>query len=131
MFQHPFHNKIYQLLHTYPPDYEADDQPFWRGLKKLPVPAIFDPSDPTHADFIFSAANLWAYTLNIKFTMDKKSAADYAVKLPVAAYEHKKVVIRTTETDTSEEKAEDDEIRIAELVQVLSSKTFSFITFEL
>ena len=93
---------------------------FWSSLKRLPKPLDFNPDDETHVHFLIAAANLWSYVFNVPPLQDKRAAAIIAAELKVNKFAPKSMVIKESETDTREEKAEDDEVRIADLVNILS-----------
>jgi ubiquitin-activating enzyme E1 len=126
MFQDTFYNMIAQLLHSFPPDHKVESgQLFWSGLKRLPKTVKYDATDPIHVEFIFATANLFAYIFKLKPITDKKAAAVEADEVSVKEFNPKKVVIKESDKDTKEEKAEDDDVRIAELTQLLSSAKIS------
>lgn len=65
-FEEYYHNTIAQLLHIFPADYkDKDGQPFWSGPKRAPNVVVFDKNDPLHAEYVYSAANLFAHLLGI------------------------------------------------------------------
>lgn len=122
MFQDTFHNMIAQLLYTFPHDHKTEaGQLFWSGLKRLPKILDYDPQDPLHADFIYATANLFAFIFRLDPITDKEDAAKRAAKIEVHTFNPKKMVIKESDLDTKVEKAEDDETRIDELTQLLSS----------
>ena len=118
---------IGQLLYTFPPEHKTESgQLFWSGLKRLPQIIYFNPEDETHVDFIFSTANLFAYIFNLPPITDRAAAAKIASGLKCKEFEAKKIVIaKENETEIKEDKGDDDEIRVAELTQLLSSKTIN------
>jgi len=71
--------------------------------------------------FLISTANLWSYVLNFPPLQDKRAAAVIAAELKVDTFQPKKVVLQENENDTREETAEDDDVRIAELTEELTS----------
>mmetsp|Transcript_12121 Transcript_12121/g.10436 ORF Transcript_12121/g.10436 Transcript_12121/m.10436 type:complete len:296 (+) Transcript_12121:1580-2467(+) len=116
LFQDTFHNMIAQLLYTFPPEHKTESgQLFWSGLKRLPKTLNFDPEDETHVNFIFSTANLFAYIFNLEALKDKSKVAKEASDIQYQPFKPKNVVIKESDKDTKEEKAEDDETRVAEL----------------
>lgn len=67
VFETEFANKVQQLLYNFPKDSETSSgTPFWSGPKRAPDALKFDPNNPTHFQFIVSAANLHAFNFNIK-----------------------------------------------------------------
>lgn len=126
MFQDVFYNQIAQLLYTFPADHTTESgQLFWSGLKRLPKIVEFDSTDPTHVEFVFSAANLWAYVFALSPLTNKEEVAAAASKVHVKEFNPKKVVIKESDKDTKVEMAEDDETRIVELTQQLLSTKIS------
>jgi ubiquitin-activating enzyme E1 len=126
MFQDLFHNMIAQLLYTFPPEHKTESgQLFWSGLKRLPKILNFNPEDPTHQDFIYSCANLFAYVFNLPRIEDKNFTTKVAASIHIDEYKPKNVIIKESDKDTREEKAEDDEVRIAELSQLLVNAKIS------
>lgn len=114
------------MVHNFPADHKTEaGQPFWTSLKRLPKPITFDPDDPTHVHFLIAAANLWAYVFNVAPLQDKRAAAIIAAELKTNTFQPKNVVIKESEQDTREEKAEDDEVRVKELLDILSGKVFT------
>jgi ubiquitin-activating enzyme E1 len=123
IFQDTFYNMIASLLHTFPADHKTEaGQLFWSGLKRLPQAIEFDPKDNTHVEFVFATANLFAFVFKLDPITDKNWAAKTASEIKVNQYNPKKVVVKENEKDVKEEKAEDDEVVIEELSQLLSSK---------
>lgn len=56
-----FHNRIAQLVYTFPEDYATSSgAPFWSPPKRFPVAIPFSADDELHAAFIVAAANLQA-----------------------------------------------------------------------
>lgn len=65
-FETQFSNQIKQLLFNFPPDQlTSSGALFWSGPKRCPHPLKFSFDNPTHLDYIVSAANLKAYMYNI------------------------------------------------------------------
>lgn len=61
-----FNNQIRQLVHSFPPDHTTSEgKPFWSGVKRLPKAISYSPDDPVHAEFILSAANIFAAILGV------------------------------------------------------------------
>jgi ubiquitin-activating enzyme E1 len=71
-FEELFSNRIKQLLFNFPLDrLTSSGTPFWSGAKKPPTPVEFDPTDPLHAEFIVSVANMRASVYQIPLCEDK------------------------------------------------------------
>ncbi|CAL1700876.1 unnamed protein product [Somion occarium] len=70
-FEDKFNNSIRQLLYSLPKGaVTSTGQPFWSGPKRAPDPLTFDPNDPTHLQFIISAANLHAFNYGLRGETD-------------------------------------------------------------
>lgn len=60
LFEDYFANKPKDLLHKFPLDSVAESgEKFWIGSKRPPTPAVFDPSNELHMEFVYSAAKLY------------------------------------------------------------------------
>lgn len=126
IFQDTFYNMIASLLHTFPAEHKTEaGQLFWSGLKRLPQAIEFNPSDKTHVEFIFATANLFAFVFKLGPIKDIDWAAKVAADIKVNPYNPKKVVVKENEKEVKEEKADDDEARVEELTQLLSSSKIS------
>lgn len=84
-FYHQFRNRILDLTHCFPEDTRVIEQetgadlgPFWTGSKRFPLPATFSPDDETHVDYLFSAANLYAFMLGIGAVRDRAAFLERA-----------------------------------------------------
>ena len=56
-----FHNRIAQLVYTFPEDYATSSgAPFWSPPKRFPVAIQFSSDDELHVTFVMAAANLKA-----------------------------------------------------------------------
>lgn len=67
-FQECFHDSVAQLLHNFPADLRVQNSNgalFWSGAKRAPSPAVFDPEDTLHLDYIKAAASLRASNYGI------------------------------------------------------------------
>ena len=70
-FETLFNHQIKNLLMIFPVDAkDKEGQPFWSGPKRAPSPIDYDPTNPTHALFVTSCANLIAYNLGIPENRD-------------------------------------------------------------
>lgn len=64
-FEEYFNWNLRDLLVAYPPNHVEDGRPFWGGARRLPTPAVYDPSNPQHASFVDAAARLYANIFGI------------------------------------------------------------------
>ena len=72
-FEEEYNNTIQQLLYNFPKDASTSSgAPFWSGPKRAPDPLKFDASNPTHMNYIFSAAHLHAFN----YSMDSRSITE-------------------------------------------------------
>lgn len=100
-----FHNKIIQLINSYPADYRsANDTLFWSGYKRCPKPLVYDPLDEMHAAFIFSAANLFALMFDLPAFTDLKTMADLALNVKSKVFKPPEQMNFNQEAQRQEEK---------------------------
>ncbi len=53
VLQDYFHNRVAQLIFTFPEDaLTSTGMPFWSAPKRCPKPLNFDAHDPSHASFV-------------------------------------------------------------------------------
>lgn len=65
-FNEYYDHSIQDLLSIFPADAkDKEGQPFWGGPKRCPSPITLDLGSKTHADFVFSYANLIALGLGL------------------------------------------------------------------
>ncbi|DBB17709.1 TPA: NEDD8-activating protein uba3 [Trebouxia sp. C0006] len=87
-FQFQFHERIAQLVYTFPEDATTSTGAlFWSAPKRFPQPLTFNPADPSHVAFAQAGAILKAQVHNITIPawgsdLDKVSQAAGQVKLP-------------------------------------------------
>jgi ubiquitin-activating enzyme E1 len=124
-----FHNNYYiqlkQLLYNFPEDYTdpATGVKFWSPPKRVPIPAEFNLNDTVHHDFIVHAAALIAYNYGVELPADYNDTASLAAILStmkVPEFVPKNARIKASETDTTEEGADDDGEAVATLTRQLS-----------
>jgi len=122
VFEDLFHNTIAQLLFNFPLDATTSTgAPFWSGPKRPPTPIKFDPNNATHLNFIIAAANLLAFNFNIPAIKEPTAIKDMLAKVNVPHFEPKTgVKLKSGENDTTEEGAEDDDQKVANLIKELS-----------
>ena len=67
MLQFQFHERIAQLIYTFPEDATTSTGSlFWSAPKRFPQPLTFNPQDPSHVAFAQAGAILKAQVHNIK-----------------------------------------------------------------
>ena len=67
MLQFQFHERIAQLIYTFPEDATTSTGSlFWSAPKRFPQPLTFDPADPSHVAFAQAGAILKAQVHNIE-----------------------------------------------------------------
>ena len=82
-----FHNRIAQLVYTFPENYATSSgAPFWSPPKRFPVAIEFSAEDELHVSFIQAAANLKADIYGIQ-------KPEWAVDLPAIAAKANAVVV--------------------------------------
>lgn len=66
-FQELFHDRVAQLVHTFPEDaVTSTGARFWSAPKRFPTPLVFDAADAAHASLVQAAAVLKAQAYGIK-----------------------------------------------------------------
>uniref|UniRef100_A0A7R9V7B7 E1 ubiquitin-activating enzyme n=1 Tax=Chlamydomonas euryale TaxID=1486919 RepID=A0A7R9V7B7_9CHLO len=126
-FQDLFHNRIAQLIFTFPEDATTSTgAPFWSAPKRFPTPLVFDGKDPTHASLVQAAAILKAEVHGVErpaYATDTAAVGAKAAEVVVEPFQPKKGV--HIETDPKAEKrgpvmAADDESLIEGLLDRLA-----------
>lgn len=86
-FEEQYCNQIKQLLFNFPADsVNNSGAPFWSGPKRCPHPIDFNPDEPTHLDYVVSAANLKAYVYGISQNGDRNAIKSYVSSLIVPKF---------------------------------------------
>ncbi|KAG0265948.1 SPS-sensor component ptr3 [Actinomortierella ambigua] len=118
-FEIQFNNNIKQLLFNFPKDsVTSSGTLFWSPPKRAPSPLIFDVNDPTHLEFIITAANLHAFNYGLKGETNPDLFRQVLSNVKVATFEPKQgVKIQVNESETLPE----DESDQNELQQLISS----------
>eukprot|EP00240_Pyramimonas_obovata_P000304 CAMPEP_0118925072 /NCGR_PEP_ID=MMETSP1169-20130426/2996_1 /TAXON_ID=36882 /ORGANISM="Pyramimonas obovata, Strain CCMP722" /LENGTH=1012 /DNA_ID=CAMNT_0006866271 /DNA_START=199 /DNA_END=3237 /DNA_ORIENTATION=- len=123
-FQEYFHNRIAQLVFTFPEDVRTSQGAlFWSAPKRFPKVLNFDTSDPVHLQFIRAAANLKAEVHGLA----KPGVSDAELAAMISAIKIEPFVPKTGVTIETDPKADkkaptasaDDETLIAGLVDRL------------
>eukprot|EP01029_Cantina_marsupialis_P025046 TRINITY_DN6569_c0_g2_i1.p1 TRINITY_DN6569_c0_g2~~TRINITY_DN6569_c0_g2_i1.p1 ORF type:complete len:1058 (-),score=389.83 TRINITY_DN6569_c0_g2_i1:160-3264(-) len=113
LFHGLYFMEISQLLHNFPLDHvDSHGSPFWSGPKRAPTPIKFNPQDESHLKFIMSAANLFAYALDIVVPekhLDNAFIAELSSKVSLPAFVPKKVKIAVDEADAAAGMSSDDD----------------------
>lgn len=77
-FEKFFNHDIRQLLHVYPLDAQTKEgAPFWSLPKRPPTPAIFDPTNLLHCQFVTSMACLRATVFKIEIPSKTPRTEDF------------------------------------------------------
>ncbi|CAL5220461.1 g2482 [Coccomyxa viridis] len=126
-FQHQFHERIAQLVYTFPEDaVTSTGSLFWSAPKRFPHALDFDPKDPAHAHFAQAGAILRAEVYGIPrpaWAMDAAKVGEAAGKVHVPPFEPRQgVQIETDPKATSVSSAAalgDDEGVIDSLIKRL------------
>ena len=74
-----------RLLAKFPPDFQAEGQPFWAPPKRPPSPLSFDPADPLVAQFIDAYARVWAASWGVSISIDHHPNLHEAAERGLAA----------------------------------------------
>lgn len=95
-FQQQFHDRIAQLIFTFPEDAKTSTGAlFWSAPKRFPTPLEFNPEDPSHASFIQAASILKANIYDIQipeYAKDASKLAEMAAAVPVEPFAPKEGV---------------------------------------
>ncbi|KAE9551105.1 hypothetical protein FO519_005683 [Halicephalobus sp. NKZ332] len=123
LFQKYYHNQIAQLLHNFPEDQlTSQGMKFWSGTKRCPHVVDFDPNNPTHFDFVYSAAFLRAFQYGLKPIVDKKQFLEVVAKFtppPFVPQSGVKIAVTDEEAQAQDaEGAEDDTDEIVTSLKV-------------
>jgi ubiquitin-activating enzyme E1 len=128
--------RIKDLIHTFPEDEMVKDKytqevvgRFWTGNKKFPVVPEFDLSNPAVADYLYTSANLWAFTFGLDYVRDRQLfiGAARAAKLALPEWApSKKISIKLEEEeeevndeDAKEEPDEERELEVRQMIEFL------------
>jgi len=105
-FEAYFKNQILQLLHAFPLDMKLQDgSKFWTLPKRPPEPLEFNPNDPTHIDFIYHTAYLYATVFKIEPHCDMERLKKVCMTAKVPQFKPKS---KRIETDEKAEKPKEE-----------------------
>lgn len=123
-FQDYFHNKIAQLIFTFPENASTSTgAPFWSAPKRFPRVLNFDPKDHTHTSFVQALAILKAEIYGIprpEWAADPEAVAEHAAKVDVPEFVPKKGV--KIETDPKSNSAAPTHLDDDSIIDSLISK---------
>lgn len=121
-FQDYFHDRIAQLVYTFPEDaLTSSGTPFWSPPKRFPKPVTFDMSDQAHVMFVRSMANLKAGVYGIPTPeWDESKALAMLSRTEIPEFKPKSgVKIETDPNATANRPALSDESVILNLIDKL------------
>ncbi|OLY85617.1 Ubiquitin-activating enzyme E1 1 [Smittium mucronatum] len=129
-FDELFDHNIQQLLFNFPRDSLTNSgQLFWSPPKRAPTPIKFDPKNPTHVDFIVSAANIRASLYGITQSRDVDSISEAASHVESIPFTPKSgVVIKVNDSDPDAEPS--NVVNVQSLISSLPSPS-SFSNFRM
>lgn len=84
IFNSNFDHSIRDLKALFPDDHtDSSGNPFWSGPKRSPQVVVFDATDDTHVDFVWTCANLIFANVGMP-SVDRATAQSVAAQLPPA-----------------------------------------------
>ena len=121
-YQENYYNNIEQLLFNFPRDQlTSSGVPFWSGPKRCPHSLKFDPANPTHLDYVFTAANLKAQMYGIPQNRNKDKFLSLLQKVHVPEFKPRQgVKIHTNDSEAQSAMNSSDDNLLGELIQKLS-----------
>ena len=135
IFNSNYDHSIRDLKSLFPDNHvDSSGNPFWSGPKRAPQPVVFDSSDDTHLDFVWTCANLIFANIGMA-ALTREEAKNAADALPAASYVAKLIAVETPEEAKEREAAglpapkstanesDDDEPVITSLLAGLSIST--------
>jgi len=100
-FQELYHNFIEQMLFNFPKDQlTSSGVPFWSGPKRCPHSLKFSTDNPTHMEYVYSAANLKAEMYGIPQVKEKSKVVEIVNMVEVPAFSPKQgIKIHTNDAE--------------------------------
>lgn len=121
-FQEYFHDRIAQLIYTFPEDaLTSSGTPFWSPPKRFPRPLTFDKSDTSHMMFVRSLANLKAEVSGIERpAWDQSKVLSHLALIRLPEFQPKSgIKIETDPNATASRSLPGDESVISSLLGLL------------
>jgi len=139
-FNSQYRDRILNLIYAFPRDFVKKDDvtgeetPFWSGAKRFPQAAEFHLDNDLFVDYIYTAANLFAFMLKVPCVRDrdefKRHVAEANIATPEWAPSSKYLkqvkseverANKPNEQPTQEMEFDDDETKIKQLIAELKS----------
>jgi len=126
-----FRDDILTLTHNFPKDSRvidkdtgADMGPFWHGHKRYPQPAIFDPNNDLHLEYIYAGANILASVFHLHPVEDREKVRLMAHHLKAPEYKFSGATVDLSEgkKEAVEEKLNDDDNVVIEQLKAELTK---------
>jgi len=125
-FQEYHHDKIAQLIFTFPEDaVTSTGVPFWSPPKRFPTALTWSPTDPSHVSFVQSLAILRAQVYGLavpEWARNPAEVAKAAAKVPVEPFVPKKGVVIETDPKASGAAVRSDGMNDQEAIEGLCGK---------
>eukprot|EP00497_Spongosphaera_streptacantha_P001969 TRINITY_DN253_c0_g2_i2.p1 TRINITY_DN253_c0_g2~~TRINITY_DN253_c0_g2_i2.p1 ORF type:complete len:1002 (-),score=276.19 TRINITY_DN253_c0_g2_i2:89-3094(-) len=95
-FHAKFRDKILDLTECFPADARVTDKdsgedvgPFWSGMRRFPSPISYSAEDAMGVDYVYNAANLYAFGLGLDPVKDRQKIVDISKELKAADWKPK------------------------------------------
>ena len=135
IFNEKYDHSIRDLKALFPDDHrDSSGNLFWSGPKRSPQAVVFDASDETHVNFVWTCSNLIFANLGMP-ALERDNIQAIAAQLPPVQYVQKVIVVETPEEAKQREAegrpapqqaaadADDDEPVITQLLANLNIST--------
>lgn len=124
-WQENYHNSIEQLLYNFPRDQlTSSGLPFWSGPKRCPHSLNFSTDNPTHVEYVFTAANLKAEMYGIAQVRDRGQVMEIARKISVPEFKPKqgiKIHVNDSEAQNAMSSGSMDRDKLDEMINRLKT----------